>query len=259
MPGRELRVAVKAAKAAGKIILQGLGKRHKTASKAFYADIVTETDKKAEKAVISIIRKAFPNHSILAEESGLNETGSEFSWVIDPIDGTNNFFHSYPFFCTSIAFCKNNEPLAGAIFDPVKKEMFYAEKGKGAFLNGKRIHVSRISEIKRMLCVTGFHFKGKNSFHLALKNFEKIYLSTAGVRRDGSAALDLAYVASGRMDFFWEFNLKPWDIAAGKLLVEEAGGIVSNNSGKNYNFWDKLIVASNGKKHSRLLKMLKVK
>jgi len=190
-------------------------------------DLVTEADRSAEKLIAARIRKQWPNHDLLAEEGSRNETGSDFRWYVDPLDGTTNFAHGYPVFCVSIALEYKKQRIAGVIYDPCRNEMFAAEKGSGATLNGRRVRVSRISRLAESLVGTGFpsHKRHKNpNIHF----YHQITLRSHGVRRAGSAALDLCCVACGRYDAFWEFNLNPWDTAAGVLLVEEAGGKITN-------------------------------
>src|SRR3954463_6648072 len=187
------------------------------------ADLVTVADRESETLIVARIRERFPQHDILGEEGTRTESGAEFKWYIDPLDGTTNFAHGFPVFCVSIALERKGERVAGVLYDPTRDELFVAEKGSGATLNGARMQVSKVAKLNEALVATGFpsHKRHKNpNIHF----YHQITLRTHGVRRAGSAALDLASVAAGRVDGFWEFNLNPWDTAAGVLLVEEAGG-----------------------------------
>ncbi len=228
-----LKAASKAAKLGGEILKhyyaptqrQDLGMETKTN----WRDIVTIADKEAEAKIVDFIKANFPDHSILGEEGTSIEGSGEYKWVIDPLDGTTNFFHTYPFFCTSIGIVdREGQGVVGAIYDPIKDELFTAIRGQGSFLNGRRMSVSKTAELKQALLVTGFAYRDDARQRESLELFSKLNFTCHGVRRDGSAALDLAYVACGRLDAFWEFGLKPWDTAAGALMVQEAGGLVSN-------------------------------
>jgi myo-inositol-1(or 4)-monophosphatase len=215
-------------------------------------DLVTVADRESEKLVVGRIRDKFPDHDILGEEGTRRESGAEFKWYVDPLDGTTNFAHGFPVFCVSIALERKGERIAGVLYDPTRDELFAAEKGSGAALNGKPIHVSKTAKLTEALVSTGFpsHKRHKNpNIHF----YHQITLRTHGVRRAGSAALDLAAVASGRVDGFWEFNLNPWDTAAGVLLVEEAGGKVTNFSGGAFDISSREVCASNGLLHPALL------
>jgi myo-inositol-1(or 4)-monophosphatase len=214
-------------------------------------DLVTEADRKSEKLIIERLKSRWPAHDITAEESARTATGSEYRWYIDPLDGTTNFAHGYPVFCVSIAVDHKGERIAGVIYDPTRKEMFSAEKSGGAEMNGRKIHVSKTGRLAESLLSTGFpsHKRHKNpNIHF----YHQLSLRTHGVRRAGSAALDLAYVACGRYDGFWEFNLNPWDTAAGVLLVEEAGGQVSGFLGDPFDIASREVMASNKVLHPEL-------
>jgi myo-inositol-1(or 4)-monophosphatase len=216
------------------------------------ADLVTVADRESETLIVGRIRERFPKHDILGEEGTRSETGAEFKWYIDPLDGTTNFAHGFPVFCVSMGLERRGERIAGVLYDPTRDELFAAEKGGGAALNGKPIHVSKVAKLNEALVATGFpsHKRHKNpNIHF----YHQITLRTHGARRAGSAALDLASVASGRVDGFWEFNLNPWDTAAGVLLVEEAGGRVSNFSGGAFDIASREVCASNGVLHPALL------
>jgi myo-inositol-1(or 4)-monophosphatase len=216
------------------------------------ADLVTAADRKSEKLIRVRIRSLWPGHDILGEEEGLCDTGSEYRWYVDPLDGTTNFAHGFPVFCVSIALQHHNETIAGVCYDPTRDELFAAERGKGAYLNDRPIRVSRIASLAESLVGTGFpsHKRHKNP---NIYFYHQITLRSQGVRRAGSAALDLCYVASGRLDGFWEFNLNPWDTAAGVLLVEEAGGRVTDFHGGPFELNSRETVASNGLIHDALL------
>ena len=229
-----LNIAVRAARKAGDIIarhcdqVDTLKVRHKSEN-----DFVSEVDQRAEQAIIDVLLKAYPDHAILAEESGSHGKGV-YEWLIDPLDGTTNFLHNFPQYAVSIA-CRHKNVLQHAVvYDPFKQELFTASRGDGAQLNGKRIRISQRTSMSGALLGTGIPFSDVDTLQIHLNMMRDIIPGTAGIRRAGSAALDLAYVAAGRLDAFWEFNLKAWDIAAGALLVREAGGIVSdfnNNPG----------------------------
>src|SRR5258708_5304575 len=197
-------------------------------------DLVTQADRSSEKMIVERIRKQWPEHDLIGEEGSRRETGSDFRWYIDPLDGTTNFAHGYPVFCVSIALEFKGERIAGVVYDPSRDEMFAAEKGSGSFLNGRTVHVSSIAKLKESLVSTGFpsHKRHKNpNIHF----YHQITLRSHGVRRAGSAALDLCYVACGRFDAYWEFNLNAWDTAAGVLLVQEAGGKVTDFTAGPFN------------------------
>ena len=208
--------------------------------------------------IIEIIKRHFPDHDILAEESGLNEgRSSAYRWVIDPLDGTTNFTHGFPVFCVSIGLEVEREIVLGVIYDPNFDELFTAEKGKGAFLNGNRLHASSVNELCRSMLVTGFPYNINRNPDYAIERFVQFLLESQAVRRMGSAAIDLAYVAAGRYEGFWEVELHPWDMAAGKLLVEEAGGTITDFNGQPFSIYQKQILASNGKVHQQMEEALR--
>ncbi len=252
-----LKVAVQAAKSAGKIQKKHYGHvrniRYKSKNKL---NLVTEVDQLCEKAILSILRKKFPAHGIWAEESGGGANASPYMWLVDPLDGTTNYAHSYPFFCVSIALVKDKKPVVGVIYDVLRDECFTVIEGKGAFLNGKRLSVSKTSNLGESLVCTGFAYAVRETRY-NLDNFEKFVLTAQGVRRDGSAALNLAYVAAGRFDGFWERGIQAWDMAVGTLLVQEAGGKVTDISGKPFDLMAQNALASNGKIHNQIFNILK--
>ena len=220
------------------------------------ADLVTAADRASELLIRERITKQFPSHDVLGEEQGLNDQGSDYRWYVDPLDGTTNFAHGYPVFCVSIALEQRTHGgarrIAGVVYDPTRDELFSAELGKGAHLNGAPIRVSKIAQLKECLVATGFpsHKRHKNpNIHF----YHQITLRTHGVRRAGSAALDLCNVACGRFDGFWEFNLNPWDTTAGALIVEEAGGKVSRFDGSRFQIDSRETLASNGLLHEALV------
>ena len=228
-----LNIAVKAARRAGSIIERAavsgvpLDVRAKRAN-----DFVTQVDRAAEEAVIDVVRKAYPDHAILAEESGeMKGTAADYCWIIDPLDGTTNFIHGFPQYCVSIAVQHAGKAAHAVVYDPSKNELFTASRGRGAYLNERRIRVSRCRRLEDALVGTGFPFRELGRLDLYMKQLGRMMGSCAGVRRAGAAALDLAYVAAARLDAFWEMGLSPWDMAAGALLIQEAGGLVGDFSG----------------------------
>ena len=225
---RILGVAVEAALQAGKLLLSSYGKLKasdiKTKAKN---DFVTKIDKRAEELIISKIKRHFPGHGILAEETG-KSPGHETLWIIDPLDGTSNYIHEIPIFSISIGVIENGRLKAGVIYDPIHRELFTVQKGKGAFLNKRKIHVTAVRRLSDAPLTTGIPFRARDRFDEYMASFRAISLGSVGIRRAGSAALDLAYVACGRFDGFWELDLSPWDIAAGAVLVQEAGGKISD-------------------------------
>jgi len=215
-------------------------------------DLVTEADRQSEALILSRIREQWPSHDVMGEEGSRIQTGSDYLWYIDPLDGTTNFAHGFPVFCVSIALEHKGTRVAGAVFDPTRDELFAAELGRGAYLNHNRIAVSKIDNLAECLVATGFpsHKRHKNP---NIFFYHQITLRTHGVRRAGSAALDLCSVAAGRVDGFWEFNLNPWDTAAGVLIAEEAGGRVSRFDGSSFQIDSRETLASNGLVHNALL------
>ena len=216
------------------------------------ADLVTEADRNSEALIRQRIKALWPDHDILGEEEGLVDRGSEYRWYVDPLDGTTNFAHSFPVFCVSLGLEHGGKRIAGVVFDPTRNELFAAEKGSGAFLNHEPIHVSKIAKLKESLVATGFPSRKRHQ-NPNIHFYHQITLRTHGIRRAGSAALDLCYVAAGRLEGFWEFNLNPWDTAAGVLMVEEAGGKVSGFDGSEFQINSNETLASNGLLHEQLL------
>lgn len=219
-------------------------------------NIVTDVDKASEGMILEILRAEFPDDSILAEESGVSDKSGKRRWLVDPLDGTTNFAHSYPFFAVSIGLEQDGEVIAGVVYNPISGELFRAEKGQGAFLNDEPIHVSSLSTLDESLLATGFPPDTANIMQNNLEAFSTLTNMCHGVRRDGSAALDLCYVASGRLDGFWERKLAPWDIAAGSLIVSEAGGRVTNLENGKLDLSTGHILATNGKVHDQVVGVL---
>lgn len=223
-----LETAIEAARKSGVILMEHYGKLKKDqVSLKGARDYVTEIDNISEKEILQTIQSKFPDHSILAEESGQSTKESPYEWVLDPLDGTVNYVHGFPMFSISIALTYNRERKVGVIYDPLKNELFCAEKGIGAFLNNQKITVTQSKTLEEAFVATGFPFRIHDRLDPYLEIFKLIFKSVTGIRRAGSAALDLAYTACGRFDGFWEMGLSPWDITAGLLLIEEAGGVIS--------------------------------
>lgn len=251
-----LNMAKQAAFSAGKIMIRFADHLDSIQVKSKgYNDLVTQVDQMVEHEIIAILKSAYPGHSFLAEESGQKE-GNDYCWIIDPIDGTTNFIHGLPQFATSIALKKNDELIVGVVFDPIKNELFTAAKGQGANLNNRRIRVSDTKKLDSALIGTGFPVKNKELLPDYLKHFQTVIENSIGIRRAGAASLDLAYVACGRLDGFWEASLNEWDMAAGRLLIQEAGGSSSNYSGETTLASLSNLVAGNGAIHKALLNIV---
>lgn len=253
-----LNFAIETARAAGHLLLEKYGRISTITKKGDY-NLVTEADLASEALIIDRVKSHYPRHTILAEESGdtvVVDGDSKWKWIIDPLDGTTNFAHGYPCFCVTIALEHEGQLVVGVTYDPTRNELFSAEKGQGASLNSKPIRVSTNNKLSESLLVTGFpyDFKDREDFARHLTAF---LLASRGIRRDGSAAIDMAYVACGRFDGFWEEGLNPWDVAAGVLMIEEAGGRVSNYDGTPLSIYKPPICASNGFIHEEMLAVLK--
>lgn len=246
-----LKVAVETAREAGAILRHEFD-RPKEISYKGEVDLVTESDRRSEALIVARLREHFPGHAIVAEEgTGAEAAGAKYCWHVDPLDGTTNFAHGYPCFAVSIGLAEDGEPIAGVVFNPVSGELFTAARGEGAYLNNERIRVSPVEKLANSLVATGFPtHQRKNSANM--NYYWEFTLRTHGVRRDGSAALDLCSVACGRFDAFWEFGLSSWDTAAGMLLVQEAGGVVTDLAGQPYHPGDPQMFASNGRIHGEV-------
>jgi myo-inositol-1(or 4)-monophosphatase len=252
-----LTTAIEAAREAGKLLREGVGKIKTIERKKGEAtNLVTEFDKAAEALIIKLIRARFPSHDILAEESGSHDIESEYRWVIDPLDGTTNYTHGLALFSVSIGVECRGEMIAGVVYDPSADELFTAEKGKGAFLNGTPLHVSTSDALINSLLVTGFPYTYRQEPGRIVDHFKHFLMEAQGIRRLGSAALDLAYVAAGRLDGYWETTLFPWDKSAGVLLVKEAGGTVTDFLGNADSIYTPATLASNGRIHRAMLDVL---
>jgi myo-inositol-1(or 4)-monophosphatase len=249
------QIAIRAARAAGRIHIKRLS-RITVNRKSNSIDLVTEADREAEAAVIEVIHRSFPTHAILAEESGASCHESDHRWIIDPLDGTTNFAHGFPQFCVSIAYQRRGRIQVGVIYDALKKEMFTVVRGRGARLNGKPLRVSTTDSLSNALLATGFPYDRRERRRYYLSFWEEFMTRVQGVRRTGAAALDLAYVAAGRTDGFWEFGLKSWDVAAGALLVEEARGQVSNMDGSTLDLDGANILATNARLHEAMIEVI---
>jgi len=250
-----LEVAITAARQAGAIVREGYGAAvHITHKGAI--DLVTETDKRSETVILATLRGAFPGHAILSEESG-RAAGDAYEWLVDPLDGTTNFAHKFPVFSISIALTFQRRLIAGVVYDPLRDELFSAEAGQGARLNGAPIHVSGTRALEQALLSTGFPYDVRTNPNNNLAEFTRFELLAQGVRRTGSAALDCSWVAAGQLDGFWELRLNPWDVGAGALIAREAGGRVTAYSGDEDFLGKDSIVASNGILHDEMLRLLK--
>jgi myo-inositol-1(or 4)-monophosphatase len=253
-----LDVAIAAAREAGQFLLENVGRVKRVESKkGEERNLVSEIDRGSETLIIQSIRSRFPTHQILAEESGESSSPADYKWVIDPLDGTTNYLHGLPMFSVTIAIEKMGEVVAGVTYDPNLDEMFTAEKGSGAFVNGRRLAVSPTSRLIDSLLVTGFPYDIAINPDHAVEHFCNFLMEARGIRRLGSAAIDLAYVAAGRFDGFWEVNLNPWDMAAGALFVREAGGRITDFFGNTSSIYKKQVLASNAVIHEAMVAVLK--
>jgi myo-inositol-1(or 4)-monophosphatase len=247
-----LEKAVEIAREAGALLCTYFERRVPFETKGEF-DLVTEADRASERLVVERLRSHFPTHSIVAEEGGGNESSSDYRWFVDPLDGTTNFAHSFPVFGVTLGLERAGEMIAGVVYDPTRQEMFTAERGSGAYLNNRRIHVSAARRLTDSLASTGFPSR-KRRHNVNIHFYYQLAMASHGVRRTGSAAIDLSYVACGRLDFFWEFGLKPWDVAAGSLLVSEAGGRVSEMRGAGHSVTSSDdVLADNGALHEEIL------
>jgi myo-inositol-1(or 4)-monophosphatase len=251
-----LNKIIEIATEAGQIVREGFGKNLDIEFKTNESNIVTQIDKASEKKIIDFVRKEYPTHGILAEESGESKNTSEYIWVIDPLDGTTNFTHGLPIFSVSIGVQKNGRTIAGVVYDVMQDIIYSAEFGGGASANGKKINVSPNNKLQRALLVTGFPYNIADNPEHAFERFEALTKVSRGMRRLGSAALDFCYVAKGVFDAFWEVYLHPWDISAGKLILEEAGGKVTGFNGEPINIFAKKILATNKTLHLQIVEAI---
>ncbi len=254
-----LDFAIQTARDAGRVLAATFGRTSLEVMRKGEIDLVTEADLAAESLIIERIHSYYPRHSVLAEESSAGivtkNSASEYRWIVDPLDGTTNYAHGYPCFCVSIALEGRGEIIIGVIYDPMRDELFAAERGAGATLNARPIRVSETDDLSRGLLCTGFPYDVRERGDFA-RHFTNFIHVAQGVRRDGSAALDLAYVAAGRFDGFWEEGLRPWDVAAGVILIQEAGGRVTHYDGKPFDIFTPPVVASNGLIHDQMMHVL---
>ncbi|QTS83952.1 inositol monophosphatase family protein [Coxiella endosymbiont of Amblyomma nuttalli] len=252
-----LNIAIQAVRRAGRIIVRFVDRLDTVnINEKKHNDFVTQVDELSEQEIIQTLRKAYPSHSILAEESGFQKKHEDYTWIIDPLDGTTNFIHGFPHFAISIALRHRDKLEVAAIYDPLRQELFTAVRGSGAQLNSRKIRVSACQTIHTALVGTGFPFKDKEFFPICLKIFEAIFSPIADIRCAGSTALDLAYISSGRLDGFWAMSLKPWNIAAGVLLITEAGGFTTDFQEKNNYMKNRMFIAGNPKVHKLLLEII---
>jgi myo-inositol-1(or 4)-monophosphatase len=254
-----LNLAKQLARGAGDI-LKHYAAREKQVEFKGRANLVTIADKESEAFIIRGIHECYPSHSILAEESGTAQSGDNMKvrWVIDPLDGTTNFAHQYPFYCVSIAVEENGIVTCGAVYDPCRDELFTAERGEGAFLNGEPLQVSDVDKLSDALLLTGFPYDFREHIEIPLGLFREFLMESQAVRRGGSAALDLCHMAAGRCDGFWELKLQPWDTAAGSVIAEESGARITDFFNGPYAIYRKEILASNGRIHEEMLAVLKL-
>jgi myo-inositol-1(or 4)-monophosphatase len=249
------RLSLKAALSAGEILHRHFSKKIRIDYKG-RIDPVTEADRSSQDLIFKLVRKQFPGHALLGEEGPRTVQSQEYCWIIDPLDGTVNFIHGVPIFCVSIGVMHQGKMISGVVHAPLLKETFVAERGKGAWLNGRKIQVSSVNRLVRSLAVTGFPYYVFAKPQRVVRNLVRVMKEVQGIRRLGSAALDLSYVAMGRFETFWEEGLSPWDVAAGSLLVEEAGGRITDLKGGDDYLWGRNILASNGKVHRSVLRMV---
>ena len=252
-----INIAIRAARSGGNILLRNADRIDTlTVTTKRRNDYVSEVDRAAEQAIIDVLHRSYPDHGFLAEESGLRK-GNEFQWVIDPLDGTTNYLHGFPQYSVSIALKHRGVVEHGVVYDPLREELFTASRGSGAQMNDRRIRVSEQKTLDHALLGTGFPFRDQSHLDAYLEMFKSLIRDTAGIRRPGSAALDLAYVAAGRLDGFWELGLSEWDFAAGVLLIKEAGGVVSDIAGGDNFLKNGNLVAGNLKLHAAMLKAIR--
>ena len=256
MSWKNLAVATEAVLQAGAIQKERYGKAIEIHHKG-EIDLVTEVDRACEDAIVATLRRHFPNHDIVTEETDLARTGSRYVWFTDPLDGTTNFAHGYPFFCSSVGLAVDGVVVAGAVYDPIKDELFTGERGGGSYMNGRRLRVSASRDLLRSLLVTGFPYDLRDDLEGKLRLFTRFMGHARAIRRDGAAALDLCYLAAGRIDGFWEEKLQPWDMMAGVVILEEAGGRITRFDGSPVGLLADEVLATNGGLHDAMLAVLR--
>jgi myo-inositol-1(or 4)-monophosphatase len=254
--GKLLGFAQDVARGAGEILRRNYGRQQKIHFKG-EINLVTDVDRESESYILGRIRETYPDHGVLSEESPERTSGSPYRWIVDPLDGTTNYAHGYPCFCVSVAVEREAKLVAGAVYDPLLEEMFTATPGAGAFRNGQPIAVSTTAQLRKSLLATGFAYDVKTSSDNNFDYFRAFVMTGQAIRRDGSAALDLCYLACGRFDGFWELKLKPWDTAAGLLILLEAGGVASRLDGSPYDIRQQELLASNGRIHEQMIEVLR--
>lgn len=248
---------IKISKEAGDLIRNAFGKAHSIEFKTNELNLVTETDKASEKLITDFIKKKYPSHGILAEEGSDLNKSAEYLWVVDPLDGTTNFAHGLPIFAVSIGVQRNGETIAGVVYDVMKDVVYSAEKSSGSFENGKRINVNKNTNLGHSMLVTGFPYDIRTNPDKAFERFIAFLKQARAIRRLGSAAIDFCYIANGVFDGFWEVSLHPWDICAGKLIVEEAGGLVTDFDGNKIDIYSKRILATNSMIHQKMIDVMR--
>lgn len=248
---------IQISKEAGELIRNAFGKAHSIEFKTNELNLVTETDKASEKLITDFIRKKYPSHGILAEEGSEANRSAEYLWVIDPLDGTTNFAHGLPIFSVSIGLQKNGETIAGVVYDVMRDIVYSTKKNNGSFENGRRLQVSKNENLGHSMLVTGFPYDVKDNPDKAYERFIEFLKHARAIRRLGSAAIDFCYVANGVFDGFWEVSLHPWDLCAGKLIVEEAGGLVTDFDGNKIDIYSKRILGTNGSIHQKMIDVMK--
>jgi myo-inositol-1(or 4)-monophosphatase len=252
---RMINFAITIARQAGAILRYGVERERQVESKG-HADVVTDIDKASEALLVSAIRERYPDHAIVAEEGSNSDGQSEYTWLIDPLDGTLNYLHGLPIYAVSLGLVRAGQPYLGVVYDPTRDELFVAERGRGAYLNGRQLQVSPTAQLNKALLTTGFPYDRFNRSENNLREFAHILLHVQDVRRPGSAALDLCYTAAGRSDGHWELGLKAWDVAAGAIIVSEAGGRLSDWQGNEWQIGQERLLATNGLIHDELLALL---
>lgn len=247
-----LDTTISIARQAGAVLRAGVDRERQVESKG-HADVVTDIDKASEALIVTALRQRFPEHAIVAEEGSGRSSASAYTWYVDPLDGTLNYLHGLPIYCVSLGLLYEGQPYLGVVYDPTRDELFAAERGRGAYLNGRRIHVSRTASLNVALLTTGFPYERFSRADNNLREFAHILLKVQDVRRPGSAALDICYAAAGRSDGHWELGMKPWDVAAAALILSEAGGQLSGWHGEPWVVTDERLVATNGHIHNQLV------